>query len=350
MDETPLTYEKSGVSIAAQDQAIALFKAAVTRTHGAEVLAGVGAFGAAFAPPLAGVEEPVLVSSTDSVGTKTLLHKRFSTYTWAGQDIVGCVVNDVIACGARPLFFLDYLGLHKIEPDTVAGIVGGVAEACERISCALIGGELAEMRDVYAAGDFDLAGFAVGLVDRKRMAGPPRVGEGDILIGLRSSGVHCNGFSLVRQALAGLTDEEWTAADAQLGGTLRDALLAPTRCYANEMLKLTERFDIAAAAHISGGGLVDNVPRVLPGGLGARVDRNKIDTPAVFDIIQRRGRIADEEMWHVFNMGVGYVLVVKTSETAAVLDFCDKHEFDALPIGEVSAMADGQFQWCDELR
>jgi len=347
MDEKPLTYELAGVSIDAQDETIAAFREAVTRTHGAEVLAGVGAFGAAYAPQLAGLSEPVLVSSTDSVGTKTLLHKRFGTYAWAGQDIVGCVINDVIACGARPLFFLDYLGLHKMEPTVVAQIVGGVAKGCGQIGCALIGGELAEMRDVYNAGDFDLAGFAVGLVDRERMAGAHRVNAGDVLIGLKSSGVHCNGFSLARHALAQVTDEEWLAVDGQLGGTLRDVLLAPTRCYANEMQELTQRFDIAAAAHISGGGLVDNLPRALPDGLGAMVDRNRIEVPHVFDIIQRRGRITDEEMWHVFNMGVGFVLVVKPSEAAGVKDYCDQHEFGALLIGEVAAAADGRFQWCE---
>jgi len=348
MDETPLTYEKSGVSINAQDATIAAFREKVTRTHGPEVLAGVGAFGAAYAPRLAGFDEPVLVSSTDSVGTKTLPHKRFGTYSWAGLDIIGCVVNDVIACGARPLFFLDYLGLHKMESEVVAEIVGGVAAGCSQIGCALIGGELAEMSDIYAAGDFDLAGFAVGLVDRAQMLGAQRVAAGDLLIGLRSSGVHCNGFTLVRHALARLTDEEWTVADERLGGTLRDALLTPTRCYANEMRELTERFEITAAAHISGGGLIDNVPRVLPPGLGARIDRNKIEVPPVFDIIQRCGRIADEEMWHVFNMGVGFVLVVKASAAAGVLDFCSKHDFDAQQVGEVVDMADGKFQWCDE--
>jgi phosphoribosylformylglycinamidine cyclo-ligase len=347
MEENQLTYEQAGVSIDAQDETIAAFRQAVTRTHGPEVLAGVGAFGAAYAPRLAGIAEPVLVSSTDSVGTKTLLHKRFGTYSWAGQDIVGCVVNDVIACGARPLFFLDYLGLHRMEPTVVSQIVSGVAEGCGRIECALIGGELAEMRDVYSAGDFDLAGFAVGLVDRGRMAGAHRVSAGDVLVGLSSNGVHCNGFSLVRHALAQVPDADWLARDDRLQGTLRDALLAPTRCYANEMRELSERFEISAAAHISGGGLVDNVPRILPDGLGARVDRNNIDVPPVFDIIQRRGRIADEEMWHVFNMGVGFVLVVKPNEAAAVKDYCDQHEFGALLIGEVAAVASSRFQWCE---
>jgi phosphoribosylformylglycinamidine cyclo-ligase len=346
MDDTPLTYEHAGVSIGAQDETIARFAPAVTATHGPEVLAGVGAFGAAYAPRLDGVTTPVLVSSTDSVGTKTLLHKRFDTYEWAGRDIVGCVVNDVIACGARPLFFLDYLGLHKTEPAPVSRIVSGIAEACGEIGCALIGGELAEMRDIYAAGDFDLAGFAVGLIDKDRMLGAHRVANGDVLVGLRSNGVHCNGFSLARRALSVLPDEQWPAANAELGEPLTHALLRPTRCYANEMSALLKRFDIAAAAHISGGGLVDNVPRVIPDGSMARTNRSRIKPHPVFAIIQRQGRIAEEEMWHVFNMGIGFVIVVKPNTVGEVLSYCEEHDFGAQAIGEVDESKSGtRFQW-----
>ena len=346
MSGKPLTYETAGVSIAAQDEAIARFRAAVEATHGPEVLAGVGAFGAAFAPQLAGLATPVLVSSTDSVGTKTLLHKRFGTYEWAGRDVVGCVVNDVIACGARPLFFLDYLGLSELSPEIVPQIVGGVAAACGEIGCALIGGELAEMPDIYSAGDFDLAGFSVGLADRELMAGPQRVGVGDVLIGLSSTGVHCNGFSLARKALADLADDEWLAADPNLGASLRDALLRPTRCYANEMAALTQQFSIAAAAHISGGGLIDNVPRVLPAGLAARVDRNRVDRSPVFDIIQRRGRVTDDEMWHVFNMGVGFVVVVKANEADEIVEYCNERQYGAAVIGDVAhSDGDNRFSW-----
>lgn len=347
MSGKPLTYETAGVSIAAQDEAIARFRAAVEATHGPEVLAGVGAFGAAFAPQLAGLTTPVLVSSTDSLGTKTILHSRFRTWDWAGRDVVGCVVNDIIVSGARPLFFLDYLALNKVMPDEVAAIVTGVAAACQEIDCALIGGEVAEMNDVYSPGDFDLVGFAIGLADRERMAGPQLVSEGDVLIGLSSTGVHCNGFTLVRKALADLTDDEWLAADPNLGTSLRDALLRPTRCYANEMGALTEHFNVAAAAHISGGGLIDNVPRVLPAELAARIDRNRIARPPVFDIIQRRGRVSDDEMWHVFNMGVGFVVVVKADEADQTLEFCNERQYGAAVIGDVTRSDDGnRFSWC----
>ncbi len=346
MPDKPLTYEATGVSIAAQDEAIARFRAAVEATHGPEVLAGVGAFGAAFAPQLDGFAQPVLVNSTDSLGTKTILHSRFRTWEWAGRDVVGCVVNDIIVSGARPLFFLDYLALNKVVPDEVAAIVSGVAAGCQEIDCALIGGEVAEMNDVYSPGDFDLVGFAVGLVDRDRMNGPQQVSAGDVLIGLSSTGVHCNGFSLARRALADMTDDEWLAVDPSLGTSLRDALLRPTRCYANEMMALTERFSIAAAAHISGGGLIDNVPRVLPAELAARIDRNGIDRPPVFDIIQRRGRVTDDEMWHVFNMGVGFVVVAKSDEADQVMEFCKERQYGAAVIGDV-ARSDGgsRFIW-----
>lgn len=347
MSESPLTYEAAGVSIDAQDEAIAKFKAAVTQTHGPQVLAGVGAFGAAYAPQLEGIAEPVLVSSTDSVGTKTILHSRFHTWDWAGRDIIGCVVNDVIVSGARPLFFLDYIGISKIVPDELAAIVAGVAAACAEIDCALIGGEIAEMGDIYKPGDFDLAGFAIGMVDRPAMLDAQQVSAGDKLIGLKSTGVHCNGFSLARKALQGLAAEDWTADNPQLGKPLRDALLAPTRCYANEMRALQEHFDIRAAAHISGGGLIDNLPRIMPPGLAARVDRNKIAVPPVFDIIQRRGHIGTDEMWHVFNMGVGFVVVVKPDDAGRVLGFCDEREYCALLIGEVAAVENGKFQWCE---
>lgn len=349
MVSKPLTYKDSGVDISAQDAAIARFKAAVEATHGPEVLAGVGAFGAGFAPQLAGCKEPVFISSTDSLGTKTMLHSRFGTHEWAGRDVIGCVVNDVIVAGARPLFFLDYLALHKVEPDQVAALVGGVATACGEINCALIGGEIAEMRDVYQPGDFDLVGFCVGLVDRAGMLGEQRVSAGNVLIGLPSNGVHCNGLSLVRHALAGLSDEDWRVARSDLDGqNLINAVLRPTRCYANEMADLTAKFDIAAAAHISGGGLIDNLPRVIPDGLSVRVERSRVRIPPVFDIINRYGHIAAEEMWHVFNMGVGFVLIVEQDKADGILSHCDDQDYGAYVMGDVAVAEDGrEFQWLD---
>jgi phosphoribosylformylglycinamidine cyclo-ligase len=348
MSEAPLTYESSGVSIAAQDQAIAAFKDAVTATHGPEVLAGVGAFGAAFAPRLAGLAEPVLISSADSLGSKGILHKRFGTLEWAGHDIVGCVVNDVIVTGARPLFFLDYLGLHKMEPGSVAAVVQGVAAACKEIGCALIGGELAEIGDVYRPGEFDLAGFAVGLVDRSKLLGNERVQPSDALISLASNGVHCNGITLARKALAGLAEEEWLTEAPEMGRSLKDTLLTPARCYANEVGALCDRFTVHAAAHISGGGLVDNIPRIIPPGQQAVVDRSSVDIPPVFAIIQRAGHIPEEEMWHVFNMGVGLVLAVNPETASEVISYCEDLSCQARIIGKVVEATGGpRFRWSE---
>jgi phosphoribosylformylglycinamidine cyclo-ligase len=341
-----LTYEQSGVSIEAQDSAIAAFKAAVEATHGPEVVAGVGAFGAAFAPNLAGIADPVLVSSTDSLGSKTLLHARFGTYEAAGRDVVGCVSNDVICSGARPLFFLDYLGISKVEPEHVRQIVSGVAMACGSIGTALIGGEIAELPDIYKPGDFDLAGFCVGLVDRSTMLGAHRVRAGSVLIGLASSGVHCNGFSLVRKALGSWSDSRLAEPLSSLAGqSLREQLLCPTLCYAHAVRDAGQREVLQAAAHISGGGLIDNVPRVIPAGLCAVVNRSKVRVPTLFAIIQQEGQVADDEMWHVFNMGVGFVLIVAPDAERQVLDLLNRHSEEAFVIGAVEENSSARFRW-----
>jgi phosphoribosylformylglycinamidine cyclo-ligase len=340
------TYETSGVSIAAQDRAIELFKRKVSATHGSEVLAGVGSFGAAFAPDLAGCSEPVFVSSTDGVGTKVVLHARFGTHAWAGRDLVAAVVNDVICAGARPLFFLDYLACNKVEPETVNQVVSGMADTCGEIGCALIGGEIAEMGAVYQPGEYDLAGFAVGLVDKPRMLGSSRVEAGDVLVGLASTGVHCNGFSLVRRVFGGLTDAQWDEPLDDLGTSLRDSLLAPTKCYASEVAGLMELDLIRAAAHVSGGGLQDNVPRMIPAGLAAEVDRQAVPVPPVFDIIRARGAIEPDEMWHVFNMGVGLVVVVPPGHVEGVLGWCRDGKCPAQVIGRVvESSATARFGW-----
>lgn len=339
MSDTPNTYESSGVSIAAQDAAIEMFKNSVSATHGADVLAGIGSFGAAFAPNLTGISEPVLVSSTDGVGTKVRLHARFGTHAWAGRDLVSAVVNDVICCGAAPMFFLDYLACNKVVPETVNAIVGGMAETCGEISCALIGGEIAEMGATYQPGEYDLAGFAVGLADKGRMLGAHLVEDGDVLIGLASTGVHCNGFSLVRSVFEDLPDEKWNAPVVELGLSLRDSLLAPTRCYARALSATAGITGLHSAAHISGGGIEDNLPRAIPRGLAARVDRSLIQTPAVFDIIQRRGSIDPAEMWHVFNMGVGFVLIAAADAADGIIGKCSEAECPAFVMGKVVAAA-----------
>jgi phosphoribosylformylglycinamidine cyclo-ligase len=343
-----LTYEQSGVSIQAQDEAIAAFKALVERTHGPEVLAGVGAFAAAVALPVAGLAEPVLLSSTDGIGTKVRLHARFGTHAWAGRDLVAATLNDVICSGARPLLFLDYIACHTVVPAIQRELVGGMAEACREAGCALVGGEIAEMGDTYQPGEYDLAGFGVGLADRQALLGAQRVQPGDVLLGLASSGIHCNGFSLVRKVLEAQPDAWWLEPLAELGGCPRDVVLAPTRCYAAALAALAGRAELHAAAHISGGGLAGNLPRVIPAGLAARVDRAKAGTPPVFAIIQRLGPVAPEEMWQIFNMGLGFVLIAAPSAADEILVTLKEQNYYARVIGDVvPGQAGARFQWLD---
>lgn len=354
---SPLSYADAGVDIAAQDSAIDAFKSAVAASHeqarlrgGGTVLAGVGAFGAAFLPALGNYRSPVLVSSTDGLGTKVLLHARFGTWELAGRDLVGTVVNDVICSGARPLFLLDYIGWSGLSPQQLAAIVGGVASACAEIGCALVGGELAEMRDIYKRGEFDLTGTVVGVVGHDRMLGAERVQAGSAILGLRSSGVHANGFSMVRRALEGLKEEDWTAGNAE--SSLATRLLQPTACYSNPLQALLESPigpAVQAAAHISGGGIEGNLPRVLPGGLGAVVDKLELrhlagPVAALFDIIRRHAaasglEISESEMLRVFNMGAGFVLIVAPEAVGEAIALLQKQAVSARQIGSIRESA-----------
>jgi phosphoribosylformylglycinamidine cyclo-ligase len=315
------------------------------------VVAGVGAFGAVFAPQLAGLAEPVLVNSTDGLGTKTLLHARFGTWELAGEDLVGTVLNDVLCLGARPLYLLDYIGWHGLTPEQLAAIVRGVARGCSSAGCALIGGELAEMRAIYSAGDFDLTGTGVGLADRSALWGAERVQPGSVLLGLASSGVHANGFSLARRALEGLSEAQWQASVETPRGPepFWQALVAPTRCYAGALAALRGAgIEVQAAAHISGGGLVDNLPRVIPGGLQARASRSAVPPQAVFATIQQRGQVGRDEMWHVFNMGCGFVLIAAPEQAAAALPVLNNAGFPAFRLGSVEEAPDAsRFAWAD---
>ncbi len=360
--QTGLTYDSAGVSIEAQDSAIANFAEAVAQSQrsaaaagAGEVVAGVGAFGAAFAPALSGYKDPVLVSSTDGLGTKTILHARFGTFELAGRDIVGTVLNDVLCSGALPLFMLDYIGWHGLAPEELAAIVRGVAAGCAEAGCALIGGELSEMRDIYKQGDFDLNGTVVGLVEREAMLGAQRVTDGSVLIGIASEGVHANGFSLVRKALSGLSEADWRAPSP--GVPLFERMLAPTRCYAADMRALLGSPlapAVQAAAHISGGGLQDNVPRVIPQGLCARVDRAAVrelagEAGLVFDIIRAQASssgqpISEDEMYHVFNMGSGFVVVVQQEQAGAALRLIQNAGSRASLIGHIEPGSD-RFGW-----
>ena len=326
--ETRASYTNAGVDLDAAQQFKERIRTIVSPTHGPEVLAGVGGFGAMF--ELSDYREPVLVSSTDGVGTKVKLAAAMGRFEPLGEDIVNACINDVMACGARPLFFLDYIAVDELVPDTVEALLRGMARACQEVGCALIGGETAQMPGVYAAGSFDLAGFVVGVVEKSAMLDPSTIREGDILLGVPSNGLHTNGYSLVRHAL-GLDDNPaplWEY-DSQLGQTVGEALLVPHRSYYRAV---SPSFPLLKAiAHVTGGGLVENVPRVLPQGLGARFDTGKWRVPPIFAFVQEAGKVDRDEMYRVFNMGLGMVLVCEASRVDDVMALVPK----ASVVGEV---------------
>ena len=335
---TPLTYRDAGVDIDAGNEVVERIKPLVKRSFRPEVMGGLGGFGALF--DLSGkFKEPVLVSGTDGVGTKLKLAQQLNRHDTIGIDLVGMCVNDVLVQGAEPLFFLDYFATGKLDVDTVVAVVGGIAKGCELSGCALIGGETAEMPDMYAPGEYDLAGFTVGAVEKSKLLDGSKVRAGDVLLGLASSGAHSNGYSLIRR----IFDRAGRPADLDLGGvSLVDALMAPTTLYVKPVLELLKSHDIHAMAHITGGGLSENIIRVVPEGLGLRVDASAWALPPVFDWLQREGAVADTEMWRTFNCGIGFVLIVSQDELAALEIDLDRHGLAHWRIGEVVKADDGE--------
>ena len=315
----PSAYAAAGVNIDAGNRAVTLMSQAVRSTYTPAVLAGIGAFGGLFdAAALGCLREPVLVASTDGVGTKVKLAAQLGRYGSIGADLVNHCINDILVQGARPLFFLDYFASAQIDPEIVAAVVGGLAAACRESGVALLGGETAEMPGVYQPGEFDLAGTIVGALERERRLPRAALRPGDVLIGLRSSGPHTNGYSLIRRIF---TAADLNAPRPELGGSsLGDALLAPHRSYFNLLIGLIEQSDspILALAHLTGGGFIENIPRVLPQGLGARIRRGSWPVPPLFQIIQREGNISSEEMHRVFNMGIGMVIAVAPERAVEV--------------------------------
>ncbi len=306
-------YKDAGVDIEAGNRAVALMKVAVKSTYGAEVLGGIGSFGGMYdASVLKEMKAPVLVASTDGVGTKVKIAAQAGRYHSVGVDIVNHCINDILVQGARPLFFLDYFATSKLDPQIVAEVVTGISEACRAVGCALIGGETAEMPGVYATGEFDIAGTIVGVLERELILPRPDVILGDILVGLRSSGLHTNGYSLIRKVFQDIPLE---TVLPELGIPLVDALMAPHRSYYPVLYPLLP--SVKALAHLTGGGFIENIPRVLPENVDAVIDRQAWTVPPLFRLIQERGGIADEEMYHVFNMGIGMV------------GFVDKQHVDA---------------------
>lgn len=303
-------YAQAGVNIGAAQTAKAMMTAAVESTYGPEVLAGLGAFGGLYdAAALKTMTAPVLVASTDGVGTKTMVAARLNQWDGIGQDLVNHCINDILVQGARPLFFLDYVASSKLEPSQIAAIVQGVATACRDAGCALLGGETAEMPGVYQPGQLDVAGTIIGVVDKATLIDGQQIQPGDLILGLPSTGLHTNGYSLARHVLDGLN---WTEPRPDLNNqSIGEALLAVHRAYTEPVRRLqTAGVTIRGLAHITGGGVIDNLPRILPSGLGATIRRGTWPEPPLFALIQQQGRVSDAEMFHVFNMGLGMLVIV----------------------------------------
>lgn len=330
---TRLTYQNSGVDIDAGNRAIGKLLPFAKATHGPEVLQGIGSFGAAFKPNLQGFDNPVLVSGADGVGSKLKIAFMMDKHDTVGIDCVAMNTDDVICSGARPLFFLDYLGMHKVIPDVVEDIVKGVAEGCRQAGCALIGGETAELPDFYAPGEYDLAGFCVGLADQARILDGSRVANADVLIGLGSSGLHSNGYSLARKALlSGFALDEHVR---ELGRTVGEEMLEPTRIYAGVVADFLLEANVKSVAHITGGGFYENIPRALPKDKRARVWLGKWPIHPVFRLIQEIGNVEQSEMFRVFNMGIGMTLVVSREDAGRALEYFESRGQSAYVIGDI---------------
>ena len=338
-----LSYRDAGVDIDAGAELVERIKPAVKSTMRPEVLAGLGGFGALFELDLNKWREPLLVSGTDGVGTKLLLARQLGRHDTIGIDLVAMCVNDILTSGAEPLFFLDYFATGKLNLDEAESVIAGIAEGCRQSGCALIGGETAEMPGMYGAGDYDLAGFAVGAVERSLLLDGTRIEAGHQVIGMASSGPHSNGYSLIRKVIEHSAADlgEPLAGDESNATTLGDALLAPTRIYVKAALKLLESGHIDGLAHITGGGLTENIIRVLPRGLGLVIDTAAWRRPAVFNWLQQEGGISETEMLRTFNCGVGMVMLAQAGRVNDLIRDAAAEEIECFVIGEVTAGATG---------
>lgn len=329
------SYAAAGVDIEAGYKGVQLMREHVERTMIPGVVSGIGGFGGLFAPDLSGLREPILVSGTDGVGTKIRIAQLLDKHDTIGIDCVAMCVNDIVCCGAKPLFFLDYIAIGKNEPEKVASIVKGVAEGCVQAGCALIGGETAEHPGVMNPDDYDLAGFSVGIVDKSKMVDNSKMKAGDVVIGLASAGLHSNGFSLVRKVF----DIERAGLDKpldELGGrSLGEELLTPTKIYVKPVLAAIQAARVYGVSHITGGGFFENIPRCLPQGLGVKIDKSALQTPPIFSLLQKTGDIPERDMFNTFNMGVGMVLVVDKEDVVKAVTALYGAGQGARVIGEV---------------
>ena len=325
------SYREAGVNIEAGYEGVKLMKKHVERTMIPGVVSDIGGFGGLFAPDLSGMREPVLVSGTDGVGTKLRIAQLLDKHDTVGIDCVAMCVNDIICCGAKPLFFLDYIAIGKNVPEKVATIVSGVAEGCVQSGCALIGGETAEHPGMMPADDYDLAGFSVGLVDKAKVVDHSAMKAGDVIIALPSSGIHSNGYSLVRKVF-NVEHANLNMYSDELGRTLGEALLEPTRIYVKSVLRCMDAAAVRGVSHITGGGFFENIPRCLPDVLTAKIDRSAIQTPPIFSMLQRMGGISEHDMFNTYNMGVGMTVIVPKEDADRAVAALD---CGAYVIGEI---------------
>ena len=329
------SYAAAGVNIEAGYEGVRLMKKHVERTFIPGVVSDIGGFGGLFAPDLAGMKEPVLVSGTDGVGTKQRIAQLMDVHDTVGIDCVAMCVNDIICCGAKPLFFLDYIAIGKNEPEKVEELVSGVAEGCVQAGCALIGGETAEHPGTMAPEDYDLAGFSVGIVDKAKIIDHGQMEAGDAVIALVSSGVHSNGFSLVRKVFD-VEHCDLQAPVPELGGkSLGEVLLTPTRIYVKPVLALLEQVAVKGISHITGGGFYENIPRSIPAGLGARIRKEDVRVLPIFKLLQEKGNIPERDMFNTFNMGVGMSIVVPAGEAEKAIRILQEAGEEAYVIGEI---------------
>ena len=328
------SYREAGVNIEAGYEGVRLMKDHVARTMIPGVVSDIGGFGGLFAPDLAGMTEPVLVSGTDGVGTKIRIAQLMDKHDTVGIDCVAMCVNDIICCGAKPLFFLDYIAIGKNEPEKVATLVSGVAEGCVQAGCALIGGETAEHPGMMPAKDYDLAGFSVGIVDKPKVVDHSTMKAGDVILALPSSGIHSNGYSLVRKVF-NVEHANLNLYCEELGQTLGEALLTPTVIYVKPVLACMDAVTVKGVSHITGGGFFENIPRCLPEGLTAKIDKAAVKTPAIFSMLQRMGNIDEHDMFNTFNMGVGMTVIVAKEDADKALAALQSQGCAAYVIGEI---------------
>ena len=331
------SYRNAGVDITAGYKSVELMKSHIARTNVPGVVSGIGGFGGLFAPDLKGMKEPVLVSGTDGCGTKVKMAILMDKHDTIGIDAVAMCVNDIICCGAKPLFFLDYIACGKNVPEKIASIVAGVAEGCVQSGCALIGGETAEHPGMMPVEEYDLAGFAVGVVDKEKIIDNGRMQAGDVVIALASSGIHSNGFSLCRKVfdIDNNNPALYTACEELGGKTIAETLLTPTKIYVKSILALMEKVDVKGVSHITGGGFYENIPRSIPDGLGAKIDKSAVRILPIFDLIAKTGNIPERDMFNTYNMGVGMSVVVPAAQADQALEILKANGEDAYIIGEI---------------